>query len=87
MTNASAAAEATTRLERSSGPVERVWPRVVKWLETEPDRIAKELLLRLQVEGQDAFGNGQLRTFQGKVKDWRAAAARRLVPFTDDFAD
>ena len=56
-------------------PFESAWPRVVTWLEAEPDRTAKELLLRLQVDGPDAFADNQLRTLQRKVKDWRAAAA------------
>ena len=68
-------------------PFESAWPRVVTWLEAEPDRTAKELLVRLQVEGPDAFADGQLRTLQRRVKDWRTAAARRLVLFTADFAD
>jgi len=60
-------------------PFENAWPRIVAWLEAEPDRTAKELLVRLQAEGPDAFADGQLRSLQRKVKDWRAAAARRLV--------
>jgi len=32
-------------------PFESVWPRVIVWLEAEPDRTAKELLARLQTEG------------------------------------
>lgn len=68
-------------------PFESAWPRVVIWLEAEPDRTAKELLVRLQVEGPDAFADGQLRTLQRRVKEWRIAAARRLVLFTADFTD
>jgi len=68
-------------------PFESAWPRVVTWLEAEPDRTAKELLLRLQMDGPDAFADNQLRTLQRKVRDWRAAAAQRLVLFTADFAD
>lgn len=59
-------------------PFEAVWPRVVTWLETEPDRTAKELLQRLHAE--DArYSQSHLRTLQRRVKEWRSLAARRLV--------
>ena len=60
-------------------PFEAVWPQVLLWLEDTPDRTAKELLERLDVEHPGAFREGQLRTLQRRVKDWRRAAARRLV--------
>lgn len=59
-------------------PFEAEWPRVVTWLETEPDRTAKELLERLRGEGAK-LSPGQLRTLQRRVKEWRSLAARRLV--------
>jgi len=60
-------------------PFETAWPRVVTWLEAEPDSIGRELFERLQVEQAGAFHDGQLRTFQRRVKEWRRAAARELV--------
>jgi hypothetical protein len=60
-------------------PFDGVWPRVVGWLETEPDRTAKELLLRLRAEGLGEFPDEQLRTLQRRVKEWRSLAARRLM--------
>ena len=60
-------------------PFEAVWPDVLLWLEREPDRTAKELFVRLKKDHPNAFQNGQLRTLQRRVKDWRRAAARRLV--------
>ena len=60
-------------------PFETVWPSVLEWLEVEPDRVGKELFERLQSEHPGVFLNGQLRTFQRRVKDWRRTAARRLV--------
>lgn len=60
-------------------PFESVWARVLVWLEAEPDRTAKELLLRLQQECPGEFADGQLRTLQRRVKQWRSLAARRLV--------
>jgi hypothetical protein len=60
-------------------PFETAWPLVVTWLEAEPDRIGKELFRRLQAEQAGVFPDGQLRTFQRRVKEWRRAAARELV--------
>jgi hypothetical protein len=60
-------------------PFETVWPRVVTWLEVEPDRTAKELFARLREGSTDAFTDGQLRTLQRRIKEWRRLAARRLL--------
>ena len=60
-------------------PFERVWPCVRAWLEAEPDRVGKELFVRLQGELPGVFPDGQLRTFQRRVREWRQAAARQLV--------
>lgn len=60
-------------------PFEQVWARVLLWLETEPDRTGKELFERLQAECPGAFPDGQLRSLQRRVKEWRKVAARRLV--------
>lgn len=60
-------------------PFEATWPRVRTWLEAEPDSIGKTLFARLQAEHPNVFPNAQLRTFQRRVKEWRHAAARRLV--------
>ena len=60
-------------------PFEAVWPRLLIWLETEPDRTGKELFERLQQESPAIYPDGQLRTLQRRLKEWRRAAARRLV--------
>jgi hypothetical protein len=60
-------------------PFERVWPCVRTWLEAEPDRVGKELFVRLQGELPGVFPDNQLRTFQRRVREWRQAAARHLV--------
>lgn len=52
------------------------------WLETEPDRTAKELLLRLRAEGLGEFPDEQLRTLQRRLKEWRSA--RRASPDVRD---
>jgi len=69
-------------------PFEDVWPRVLVWLEIEPDRTASELFERLRTENPGKFPSNQLRTLQRRVKEWRMTAARRLVfsettPFED----
>jgi len=60
-------------------PYEAVWPRVVAWLELEPDRTAKELFERLRREPAGDFADGQLRTLQRRVTEGRRLAARRLL--------
>ncbi len=60
-------------------PFAEVWSDVVVWLEKEPDRTAKQLFERLQSDHPGDFESGQLRTLQRRVKQWRHAAARRLV--------
>lgn len=65
-------------------PFAAVWPRVRAWFDAEPDRTAKELFGRLQREYPNEFSDGQLRTLQRRVKEWRTEAARRLVFATHD---
>lgn len=60
-------------------PFETVWPRVVQWLEAEPNRTAKELFDRLRREHPGMFVPGELRTLQRRVKDWRRLEAQRLI--------
>lgn len=60
-------------------PFEAAWPRVVTWLELEPDRTAQDLFERLRDEQRGEFVDGQVRTLQRRVKEWRRLAARRLV--------
>ena len=59
---------------------------MVTWLESEPDRTAKELFERLRGECPGDFAAGQLRTLQRRVMEWRRLAARRLV-FAEPLAD
>jgi hypothetical protein len=60
-------------------PFENVWSEVLTWLDIEPDRNAKEILQRLQNANPGVFGDGQVRTLQRKIKDWRSTTARKLV--------
>lgn len=64
-------------------PFVDVWPRILGWLETEPDRTATELLLRLQTEQPGIFPGAILRTLQRRLSVWRRAAARKLVFMAD----
>jgi hypothetical protein len=64
-------------------PFEAVWPRVLGWLQDEPDRTATELLQRLQAEYPNEFSDAHVRTLQRRVKIWRRAEARKLVFSTD----
>jgi len=58
---------------------EEVWPEMTGWLEAEPDQTGVELLVRLQHAYPGRFPDGQLRTVQRRLADWRLAASYRLV--------
>ncbi len=58
---------------------EGVWYEVLDWLQQEPDVTAKSLLKRLQYKYLGCFADGQLRTLQRRVKEWRNIMARELV--------
>jgi hypothetical protein len=60
-------------------PFEEVWPDVLQWLQKEPENTAKELFQRLQGYYPGRFSNGQLRTLQRRIKEWRHIMARNLV--------
>ena len=60
-------------------PFEQVWPEINGWLEAEPDQIGVELFARLQKAYPERFPDGQLRTLQRRLADWRLAASHRLV--------
>ena len=59
-------------------PFEAVWIEILPWLQNEPEATAKQLYQRLQIQHPGVF-NGQLRTLQRRVKDWRAVMAKQLV--------
>jgi hypothetical protein len=58
---------------------EGVWYEVLDWLQQEPDVTAKNLLKRLQCKYPGRFVDGQLRTLQRRIKEWRRIMARELV--------
>ncbi len=60
-------------------PFEGVWGQVLMWLQQEPDSTAKALFERLRAVHPNRFKDGQLRTLQRRVREWRAVMARQLV--------
>ncbi len=60
-------------------PFEGVWSDVLVWLQQEPDVTAKTLFHRLRANHPGRFSDGQLRTLQRRVKEWRGIMARELV--------
>jgi len=61
-------------------PFAEVWPEVCAALEGDADRTAKGLFQWLQRRHPGRFPDNQLRTFQRRVREWRAAA---LLVFRD----
>lgn len=60
-------------------PFEGVWPKVLGWLEKDPDASAKALFDRLRLEHPGEFQDGQLRTLQRRVRQGRQIMAKTLV--------
>lgn len=60
-------------------PFESVWLDVLQWLQRDPDTTAKGLFQRLQSEHPGLFPDGQLRTLQRRIHEWRKLMAKQLV--------
>jgi hypothetical protein len=60
-------------------PFADVWLDVLRWLQKDPDATAKELFARLREKHPGRFTDGQLRTLQRRVKEWRQLMAKELV--------
>jgi hypothetical protein len=60
-------------------PFEGVWPEILLWLQADPDATAKSLWARLEETYPGQFPEGQLRTLQRHIRDWRRVMARTLV--------
>jgi hypothetical protein len=56
-----------------------VWCDVLEWLQEDPDASAMALLAWLQADQPDRFSRANLRTLQGRVQQWRAIMANKLV--------
>jgi hypothetical protein len=68
-------------------PFEKVWPEILLWLQEDSDATAKSLLERLDKQYPGQFPEGQLRTLQRRVRDWRRVMARSLVHGRQDGED
>lgn len=60
-------------------PFETVWFDILGWLQRDPDATPKALFDRLQREHPGFFPDGQLRTLQRRVREWRRIMARKLI--------
>ena len=50
---------------------EGVWSQLLSWIEKEPDATDKTLFARLQELHPGRFPDGQLRTLQRRIRQWR----------------
>jgi hypothetical protein len=64
---------------RRPDPFVAVTAMLREWFEAEPRRKTRELFERLQGERPGVFPDGQLRTLQRRMKEWRRARVRDLV--------
>lgn len=60
-------------------PFDEVWPEILVWLQEDPDSTAKSLMGRLHRDFPSRFSEGQLRTLQRRIREWRHVMARSLV--------
>lgn len=60
-------------------PFETVWYDILRWLQESPETTAKDLFKRLQSEHPGRFVDGQLRTLQRRIREWRHVMAKKLV--------
>ena len=67
------------RLRRRPDPFAAVTTELREWFEAEPWHTSRELLERLQTEHPGVYPEGQLRTLQRRLKEWRREAAHQMV--------
>src|SRR5262252_9038740 len=67
------------RLRRRPDPFAAVTTELRGWFEAEPWHTSRELLERLQAQYPGVYPEGQLRTLQRRLKEWRREAAHRMV--------
>jgi hypothetical protein len=60
-------------------PFDGVWAEILLWLQGDPDATAKSLLECLHQDYPGRFPDGQLRTLQRRIREWRRVMARELV--------
>ena len=64
-------------------PFESVWPEIQQQLETAPGLQAKAIFQSLQRQQPGKFQDGQLRTLQRRIKQWRATDGPAKEVFFD----
>jgi hypothetical protein len=67
------------RLRRRPDPFAAVTTELRGWFEAEPWHTSRELLERLQAQCPGLYPDGQLRTLQRRLKEWRREAAHQMV--------
>src|SRR5262245_4512147 len=67
------------RSRRRPDPFAAVTVELRGWFEAEPWHTSRELLERLQVQCPGIYPDGQLRTLQRRLKEWRREAAYQMV--------
>lgn len=75
----SKAREKARRGRRRPDPFVAVTALMRDWFEAEPWRTSRELFERLQTEQPGIFPDGQLRTLQRRLKEWRREKAHDMV--------
>lgn len=73
------ASSSPRRWRTRKDPFETVWAEILLWLQHDPEATAQSLLKRLQRDYPGQFPDGQLRTLQRRIREWRHAMARTLV--------
>jgi hypothetical protein len=66
-------------LPRRPDPFAAVTAELRGWFEAEPWHTSRELLERLQAQCPGVYPDGQLRTLQRRLKEWRREAAHQMV--------
>lgn len=67
------------RSRRRPDPFAAVTVELRGWFEAEPWHTSRELLERLQAQRPGVYPDGQLRTLQRRLKEWRREAAHQMV--------
>ena len=71
--------EKVRRGRRRPDPFVIVTALMREWFEAEPWRTSRELFERLQTGQPGVYPDGQLRTLQRRLKEWRGAMAHKMV--------
>ena len=71
--------EKVRRGRRRPDPFVTVTALMRDWFEAEPWRTSRELFERLQTEQPGVYPDGQLRTLQRRLKEWRGEMAHEMV--------